>query len=222
MIVQLENIHLNYMMGKHRVSALNGINLQVLEKDFLVLSGASGSGKSSLLNIIGCLNKPTSGKVLFNSLITEKMNENQLAKLRSQKIGFIFQTFNLLPVLTALENVEYALINHEYSAAQRFNASQTALERVGLKDFASHRPDQLSGGQRQRVAIARALVKKPQLILADEPTANLDIETSTQILSLMNELNTKDGLTFVIASHDPTVVALASKAFHISDGKIKT
>lgn len=218
MILQLKQVQMVYPFGQYSVQALRGIDLEIEEKEFLAISGQSGSGKTTLLNIIGCLERPTAGQVFFDGADLAKMDESSLADLRAQKIGFVFQTFNLLPVLTAAENTEYALLNLGIPARERARMSQDALERVGLGKFADRRPDQLSGGQRQRVAIARALVKKPRLIVADEPTANLDSKTAGDIIDLLHELNRQDGLTVVIASHDGVVLNRAEKIVKMADG----
>ncbi len=219
-IIEARAVHKTFQLGTHRIEALRGVDLQVSPGEFLAIAGTSGSGKSTLLNLLGCLDQPTSGSVHFEGKSVGSLDEKTLADLRARNIGFVFQTFNLLPVLTALENVEYALLRLEASPAERQKLSLRALERVGLGKFAQHRPAQLSGGQRQRVAIARALVKTPIVILADEPTANLDARTAADILNLMEDLNRTDRVTFVFSSHDPAILGRARRVVHLVDGRV--
>lgn len=218
LVLQLTRAHVEYSFGRLRVQALKNFDLTLVEGDFVALSGPSGSGKTTLLNVMGLLERPTTGHVFFDGRNLEGLGESSRADLRAEKIGFVFQTFNLLPVLTALENVEYALLPLAVAASERARLALHALERVGLVELRDRRPDQLSGGQRQRVAIARAIVKKPRLILADEPTANLDSRTAAGILALLSDLNRTEGLTVAIASHDADVLSRVKDVVRIVDG----
>lgn len=217
-ILQLKSAHVDYRFGQLRVQAIKSFDLVLSEGNFIALSGPSGSGKTTLLNVMGLLERPTDGQVFFDGRNLEEADEASLAHLRAKKIGFVFQTFNLIPVLTALENVEYALLPLAVPSRERTRLARHALERVGLAEFWNRRPDQLSGGQRQRVAIARAIVKKPRLILADEPTANLDSRTAADILALLSDLNRAEGLTVAIASHDADVLNRVKDVVRIVDG----
>jgi len=208
-----------YHLGKTRVKALDHIELEVRRGAFLAIAGPSGSGKTTLLNLIGCLDKPTSGRIEISGRDVSDMNGNQLAHIRNKEIGFIFQTFNLIPVLTAYENVEFPLLLGDYSPKDRRDRVMEVLEEVDIVAQAKHRPEELSGGQRQRVAIARALVKDPEIILADEPTANLDSATGENIIRLMLEINKQKGATFVFSTHDPMVMKHATTVVKLHDGK---
>ncbi|MGG7055210.1 ABC transporter ATP-binding protein [Nitrosomonas sp. ANs5] len=220
-IVYFENVCKEYILGTNRVQALKDINLQIEAGEFLAIAGPSGSGKSTLLNLIGCIDKPSAGKILINGQDTSGQTPDQLAELRARTIGFIFQTFNLFPVLSAEENVEYPLLQFkELDAQARRERTVKFLDIVGLAKFARHRPNQLSGGQRQRVAIARALATHPKIILADEPTANLDHQTGEGILQLMKQINRDSGTTFVFSTHDAKVMALAERLVQIEDGQL--
>jgi putative ABC transport system ATP-binding protein len=217
--VRVENVAKEYDLGRTRVPALRGVSLSVEPGEFMAVVGPSGSGKSTLLNLIGCLDRPTSGRVLIGGEDVARLDDDTLSDLRARTIGFIFQTFNLIPVLSALENVEFPLLfagNHR----QERQRALRALEEVGLKDFARHRPDELSGGQRQRVAVARALVTDPSLVLADEPTANLDSATGEAIIDLMLEINRRDGTTFIFSTHDPKVMSHAQRVVRLADGRV--
>lgn len=220
-IVRVSDVTKTYLLGKVSVQALRGVGLDVVHGEFLAISGPSGSGKTTLLNLIGCIEKPSSGKVRVAGLPVYEMNENRLADLRSHFIGFIFQQFNLLPVLTAFENVEYPLLDKGLSASERKEKVRGSLENMGLKDFMDHKPLELSGGQRQRVAIARAMVIDPVLVLADEPTANLDQKTGAEILDLMKKINGERGTTFIFSTHDPKVLDRASRVVRLADGLIE-
>jgi len=219
-VVKTEAIGKVYHLGKTRVRALQDIDLEVQEGDFLAVAGPSGSGKTTLLNLIGCLDKPTSGSIEITGQDISSMNGNQLADMRNEKIGFIFQTFNLIPVLTAYENVEFPLVLGNYSSHVRKTKIMQVLEDVGISDKAEHRPEELSGGERQRVAIARALVKDPEIILADEPTANLDSKTGENIVKLMLKLNNEKGATFIFSTHDQMVIKHATRVVGLHDGRI--
>ncbi|MCM2322346.1 MAG: ABC transporter ATP-binding protein [Oligoflexia bacterium] len=218
-LLRAENVCKTYQLGETTVQALQNIDLEVREGEFLALAGSSGSGKTTLLNLFGCLDRPTSGRIFVAGTDVAELDSDALASFRAATIGFIFQTFNLFPVLSARENVEYPMLLNKTPAAERENRAKEALERVGLARFLDHRPDQLSGGQRQRVAIARALVKRPKIIFADEPTANLDKKTAIEVLTLMRELNTSEKVTFVFSTHDSMILSLASRIFHMSDGR---
>jgi len=217
-IAKLTDVTRVYTIGEVETQALRGVSLNIGEKEFTTLVGPSGSGKTTLLQLIGCLDKPTSGKVFINNQDATIMNRNQRADLRKGTIGFIFQFFALVPTLTAYENVELPLLlmgkrNHRARVME-------LLEAVGLVDRANHRPDQLSGGQQQRVAVARALITDPLLILADEPTANLDTENGDQVMEIMKKLNEETGTTFVFATHDPRVIKYAKRVVTLQDGLI--
>jgi len=221
-IVQVENVFKRYRLGEQDVTALSDVTLSIEPGVFLAIAGPSGSGKSTLLNIIGCIDTPTSGRVLINDQDVSGQTPDALADLRARTIGFIFQTFNLLPVLSAEENVEYPLLQlPELSRAERQKRVRHYLAMVGLTKYAGHRPNQLSGGQRQRVAIARALATHSKIVLADEPTANLDRKTGENILRLMKKINRESGTTFVFSTHDRRVMNMADRLVRIEDGEIK-
>jgi putative ABC transport system ATP-binding protein len=218
--VAVTNVSKTYRLGKVSVTALGGVSLAVQAGEFLAVAGPSGSGKTTLLNLIGCLDTPTSGEITIDGEAIGRLTAGRRADLRARKLGFVFQTFNLIPVLTAWENVEYPLL---LQRGRRDVAARVrgALEQVGLADRARHRPPELSGGQQQRVAIARALVTEPALVLADEPTANLDSRTGHEIVELMRRLNRERGTTFVFSTHDPRIVAAADRVLEISDGMLR-
>lgn len=218
--VVLSRVSKTYQLDTVAVPALVGINLEVRSNCFTVISGPSGSGKTTLLNLIGCLDRPDSGDIVLAGESVNSMSDNALSGFRLRHLGFIFQNFNLLPVLTAYENVEYPLILSKIPAAERRQRVMALLVAVGLANKASNRPSQLSGGQRQRVAIARALVASPKLVLADEPTANLDTETGASIITLMRKMQHDHKVSFVFSSHDPKVLAEADDAVFIRDGRI--
>lgn len=216
-MIELENISKVYHMGKVEVPAVRGITLNIQRGEMVALIGASGSGKSTLMNIIGFLDKPTSGSYRLEGADASHLNDNQLAELRNKKIGFVFQTFNLLPRTSATANVELPLI---YSGStQKRQRTMEALERVGLAPRASHKPTELSGGEQQRVAIARALVNSPALILADEPTGNLDSVATGEIINIFSQLN-RDGITVVMVTHEPEVAARTERIIRLMDGKV--
>ena len=220
-LVQLQGIEKEYKLGKSTIKALRGITLSIDHDEFFAIVGPSGSGKTTLLNLIGCIERPTAGTVLINGINVQTLSEDELADIRASDFGFIFQTFNLIPVLTAEENVELALLKKGLSSAERKELVSQALNDVGLYKFKDHKPDEISGGQRQRVAIARAIVRKPKIILADEPTANLDHETGLDILNLMREMNRKYKTLFIFSTHDPKVMAMASRQVVLSDGRLE-
>jgi putative ABC transport system ATP-binding protein len=216
-VIKLENIAKIYRMGKVEVPALRGIDLNIKQGEMVAIIGASGSGKSTLMNIIGFLDKPTTGRYMLDGADVSRLNDNKLAELRNKKIGFVFQTFNLLPRVSALANVELPLI---YSGGgQRRKSSLEALERVGLGGRAAHKPTELSGGEQQRVAIARALVNQPSLILADEPTGNLDSSATTEIIRIFCKLH-QEGITVILVTHEMDVATQAQRIIRLLDGKI--
>jgi len=220
LLVRVEDVSKEYAFGKQKLQALKNVSLAVQESEFLAIAGPSGSGKSTLLNLIGCIDTPTSGDIYIEDQIASDKTPDQLADLRARKIGFIFQTFNLLPVLSAFENVEYPMLRFRMDKKKRREHVSRYLELVGVAEFAKHRPNQLSGGQRQRVAIARALITRPSIVLADEPTANLDHKTGGNILELMRRINQEKGTTFIFSTHDPRVMEMAGRVIRISDGEI--
>ncbi len=218
-MIEIESVTKTYQMGKVLVNALRGVTVTIDEGEMVAIIGASGSGKSTLMNIIGCLDKPTTGEYLLDGTDINKLNDNQLAELRNKTFGFVFQEYNLLPRATALSNVELPLI---YSnRRQRRKLATEALERVGLAGRANHKPTELSGGEQQRVAIARALVNKPSLILADEPTGNLDSKATEDIISLFCQLN-KEGITVVLVTHEPDVAEQTRRIIRLMDGQISS
>jgi putative ABC transport system ATP-binding protein len=217
-MIEIENITKVYQMGETEVRALDGVSLKIDDGEWVAITGPSGSGKSTLMAILGCLDSPTSGSYQLDGIDVAKMRDDQLAKVRNEKIGFVFQQFNLLARTSALENVELPLL---YSAMNhRREKAKAALEAVGLGDRISHRPNELSGGQQQRVAIARALVTEPSIILADEPTGNLDSKTGKEIMALFGELHKTRGITVIFVTHDPTIAANAQRVIHLMDGMV--
>lgn len=218
--VRATNVEKRYWLDENEVQALHSISIELMRGEMVAFCGASGSGKTTLLNLIGCLDTTSSGEIWIAGKNVSLLSDKELAAFRAHQLGFVFQTFNLLPVLTAVENVEYPLLKKNISSAERRKLALQALKEVGLEKFASHRPAQLSGGQRQRVAIARAIVHSPGMVIADEPTANLDKKTAVEILDLMSEMNRKKGITFVIATHDPLVMSRVGRIIPISDGHL--
>jgi len=220
-VVRIEHVSKDFQLGEQTVHALHDITLAVEPGVFLAISGPSGSGKTTLLNLIGCIDKPTSGKIYINDQDVSSRSANELADLRSRSIGFIFQTFNLLPVLSAAENVEYPLLRRpDLTPKDRKRRVDYFLDIVGLSKYTNNRPNQLSGGQRQRVAIARALAVKPAIVLADEPTANLDKATGREILKLMKQINRHLKTTFIFSTHDQKVIDHADRLVQMEDGSI--
>lgn len=217
-MIELDNITKIYKMGRTEVVALNGVSLRIEPREMVSIIGPSGSGKSTLMHIIGCLDKPTSGEYRLEGVQVSKLNDNKLAEIRSKKVGFVFQSFNLLPRNTALDNVELPLIYG--GAGNRRQRALQALESVGLAQRAHHRPNELAGGEQQRVAIARALINNPSLILADEPTGNLDTQTSKEIMLLFQKLN-EQGITIVLVTHEADIAAYTQRSIKMRDGKIE-
>ena len=218
--VSLRNVGKTYRLDTVTVPALSAVSIDIRPGRFTVLCGPSGSGKTTLLNMMGCIDRPDAGEIQVDGQAVQAMTDDALSDFRARRIGFVFQNFNLLPVLTAFENVEYPLVLAAVPAAQRKERVRTLLDAVGLADRAGNRPGQLSGGQRQRVAIARALATEPALVLADEPTANLDSQTGAEIIALMRRLQRERGASFVFSSHDPMVLAQADDVVRIRDGRI--
>lgn len=219
-VAKLTDVTRMYKIGEVETRALNGVSLTINDGEFTSLVGPSGSGKTTLLQLIGCLDKPSTGKVVIAGKETTNLNRNQRADLRKETIGFVFQFFALIPTLTAFENVEMPLLLNGKGAAERKQRAMELLNAVDMTDRAHHRPDQLSGGQQQRVAVARALATNPKLILADEPTANLDTENGEQVMQLMKRLNEETGTTFVFATHDPRVIKYATRVVTLEDGAL--
>lgn len=220
-VVKVDRVFKEYYLGTQKVTALKNVSLLVRKGEFLAIAGPSGSGKSTVLNLIGCIDTPTEGSVSIDGEDVTNRNPDELADIRARKIGFIFQTFNLLPVLSAWENVEYPLlIRNDVSREERRRRVNHYLEIVGLGKFKTHRPNEMSGGQRQRVAIARALAINPSIVLADEPTANLDHDTGLNVLALMKRINKDEKATFIFSTHDAQVIAMADRVVRITDGEI--
>jgi putative ABC transport system ATP-binding protein len=219
-VVKIENVARSYKIGKLETQALRGVNLSIEDGEFTALVGPSGSGKTTLLQMIGCLDQPTSGRVIVNNKDVTSLNRNQRADMRRGTIGFVFQFFALIPTLTAYENVEMPLLLNGHSPKERQERVMELLKAVDLTDRANNRPDQLSGGQQQRIAVARALASGPKLILADEPTANLDTTNGKQVMDIMAKLNQETGVTFVFATHDPRVISYAKRVVTLQDGLI--
>ena len=219
-LIRTENLWKTYEMGGEKIHALHGVSFDIKANEFLAIMGPSGSGKSTLMNLIGCLATPTQGKYFLNGQLVSKMHDDQLARIRNKEIGFVFQTFNLLARATALQNVELPLVYSGIGINKRKAKAERALEKVELSDRMSHKPNELSGGQRQRVAIARALVNSPSILLADEPTGNLDSKTSAEILSLFDRLH-EQGNTIILVTHERDVATRANRIIHLMDGKIE-
>jgi putative ABC transport system ATP-binding protein len=220
-VIDIENITKNYVMGEETVHALRGVSLQIYRNEYIAIMGPSGSGKSTLMNMLGCLDTPSSGRYEFNGKNVAEMNDDELAAIRNREIGFVFQTFNLLPRSTSLRNVELPLIYAGISPVAREEQAMKAMEDVGLGDRMHHKPNELSGGQRQRVAIARALVNRPSIILADEPTGNLDSKTGEEIMALFENLYRR-GNTIILVTHEADIAAHARRTVHLRDGFIES
>jgi putative ABC transport system ATP-binding protein len=216
-MIQLQNIIKTYPMGKRELKVLQGVNLSINKGEMVAIMGPSGSGKTTLLNLIGLLDRPTSGSYLLESKEVSRLNGGELARVRGQKIGFIFQTFNLIPYLSAIDNVE---LGQKYAGKINLQVAKEALTKVGLADRMRHRPNELSGGEQQRVAVARALAKDPPLILADEPTGNLDSHSGKEVMTILTNLHTEKNITLVMITHDPNVAHYCQRIVHIQDGQI--
>ncbi len=221
-VTRIENVSKDYTVGKVVTQALRSINLTIQDKEFTALVGPSGSGKTTLLQLIGCLDQPTTGKVFVNSKDVSKLNRNQRADIRRGTIGFVFQFFALIPTLSAYENIELPMLLCNMNPSERKERVNYLLDLVDLSDRANHKPDQMSGGQQQRVAVARALATKPVLVLADEPTANLDTDNGRQVMETMVRLNEETGVTFIFATHDPRVIHYARRVVTLHDGQIES
>lgn len=219
-LIQITGISRFYYMGVETVKALKSIDLNIFKNEYVAIMGQSGSGKTTLMNILGCLDTPTEGTYLLNDKDVSKMTDNSLAEVRNKEIGFVFQTFNLLPRMTALENVMLPLVYAGFNKEMRIERAKTALERVGLVDRMTHRPNELSGGQRQRVAIARAMVNNPSIILADEPTGNLDSKVSDEIMYLFNDIH-QAGNTIILVTHEENIAMYAHRIVRLKDGEIE-
>ncbi|MFQ5580878.1 MAG: ABC transporter ATP-binding protein [Nitrospiria bacterium] len=220
MLIDMTDVGKTYPMGDMDIPALLAINLQIEDNEYVAIMGPSGSGKSTLMNILGCLDTPTTGEYVLGNQSVSDFNDNELAEIRNQKIGFVFQSFNLLPRATALQNVELPLVYTGIASSLRREKAREALERVGLKERMAHRPNELSGGQRQRVAIARALVTNPSLILADEPTGNLDSKTGEEVMALLQKLH-EEGNTIILVTHESVVAENARRIIRLYDGQIE-
>jgi putative ABC transport system ATP-binding protein len=219
-LIETVDLWKTYVMGSEEIHALRGVSVQIERGEYVAIMGPSGSGKSTLMNLIGCLDTPSKGSYLLNSKQVSQMNDNELARIRNEEIGFVFQTFNLLPRATALRNVELPLVYAGMAPKDRERRAREALDKVELTSRVTHRPNELSGGQRQRVAIARALVNNPSILLADEPTGNLDSKTGLEIMGLFERLH-KAGNTIVLVTHEADVAAYAYRAIHIRDGQVE-
>jgi putative ABC transport system ATP-binding protein len=220
-VIRLENVHKIYDLGEIQVQALRGVSLEVREGEFVAVMGPSGSGKSTVMNILGCLDRPTKGRYYLDGVDVSGMSKNELARIRNRKLGFVFQQFNLLSRTSALENVELPTVYAGVRPEERAKRAMESLTRVGLAERAGHHPSQLSGGQQQRVAIARALVNRPAILLADEPTGNLDSRTSVEIMQILQTLNEEEGLTIVIVTHEHDIAQYAKRALEFRDGKLR-
>ena len=219
-VISIQNVHRIYELGENRVHALRGINLEIGRGEFVAIMGSSGSGKSTLMNILGCLDRPTSGNYILDGVNVAHLSKKDLAAIRNRRLGFVFQGFNLLARTTALENVELPTLYARLDAEERQKRARRALEMVGLGQRLDHFPSQLSGGQQQRVAIARALVNQPSILLADEPTGNLDSRTSVEIMAILQKLN-DEGLTIVLVTHEPDVAQYAKRVITFRDGRVR-
>lgn len=221
-VISLKDVHKKYPLGKTEVHAVKGVSFDIESGDFISIAGPSGSGKSTILNMIGCIDTPSEGIVTINDTNTSNLKDKEITNLRHDVLGFIFQNFNLIPVLNVFENIEFPMLlgKNPIPKVEREEWISGLMEEVGLGDWKTHKPNELSGGQRQRVAIARALVTKPQIVLADEPTANLDSETGENIIQLMKKMNKEYGTTFIFSTHDQTIVDIADHVIQLKDGKI--
>lgn len=223
-LIALNNVHKIYPLGKTEVHAVKGVTFSIEAGDFVSIAGPSGSGKSTILNMIGCIDVPTSGTVMIKETNTSDLNDRAITGLRHDVLGFIFQNFNLIPVLNVYENIEFPLLlgKSKENKTDRIKWIDQLIEEVGLKEWRNHKPNELSGGQRQRVAIARALVTKPAIVLADEPTANLDSKTGENIIEMMKKMNKEFGTTFIFSTHDKTIVDIADHVIRLKDGSVES
>jgi putative ABC transport system ATP-binding protein len=221
LIIDIRDLRKTYVMGSDTINALKSVTLQIYKNEYVALMGPSGSGKSTLMNLLGCLDTPSSGQYLLNGIDVSQMTDSELAEVRNKEIGFVFQTFNLLPRMSSLENVALPLVYAGMKQAERIEKAEQAMEAVGLKDRMMHRPNELSGGQRQRVAIARALVNNPAIILADEPTGNLDTKTSIEIMGIFEQIH-KLGNTVILVTHEPDIAEHAHRIVRLRDGLIES
>ncbi|MFP4363033.1 MAG: ABC transporter ATP-binding protein [Spirochaetia bacterium] len=223
-IIRLEDVRKVYPLGKVEVEAVKGVSFEIEKGDFISIAGPSGSGKTTILNMIGCIDTPTDGKVEINGTVTNGLSDKEITRLRHNVIGFIFQSFNLIPVLNVYENIEFPLLldKNKMSKEETQKWINYLIEEVGLTEWKNHRPNELSGGQRQRVAIARALATKPQIVLADEPTANLDSTTGEAIIELMKKINREQETTFIFSTHDPSIVSIADHVIRLHDGLVSS
>jgi putative ABC transport system ATP-binding protein len=221
LVIRIRDLTRDYVMGTETVRALRGVSLDIARNEYVAIMGPSGSGKSTMMNLVGCLDTPTSGEYWLSGQEVSRLTDDALAQVRNEEIGFVFQTFNLLPRATALHNVELPLIYAGQRAKERRQRAEQALERVGLADRMHHKPNELSGGQRQRVAIARALVNEPSILLADEPTGNLDSATSEEIMRVFGELHAR-GQTVIMVTHEPDIAAFAARVIVLRDGRVET
>jgi putative ABC transport system ATP-binding protein len=219
-LIKISALKRNFVLGSETIYVLKGIDLEINKGEYVALMGPSGSGKSTLMNLLGCLDTPTSGTYILNGKDVSKMHDDELAEIRNKEIGFVFQTFNLMPRTTALDNVALPMVYAGYSKSERYERATEVLTQVGLADRMDHKPNELSGGQRQRVAVARALVNKPSIILADEPTGNLDSKTSEEIMALFGEIH-KNGNTVILVTHEEEIAAYAHRIIRLRDGIIE-
>ena len=219
-IIKTNQLSKKYLMGKNYVNALNEVNVEIEKGEYICVAGPSGSGKSTFLNLLGLIDTPTSGEIIFDGQNVFKLKDIELHRFRKERIAFIFQNFNLIPILSAYENIDFPMLINKVPKKERLYRIEKFAEAVGIKEFLHHRPDELSGGQQQRVSIARALVTNPKIVLADEPTANLDSVNTTNILALLKQLQKEEKTTFIVATHDPDIMKQADRLIKIRDGKV--